>query len=151
MLWALAAAESSSPKPATTSSPPKPLCSKAGCPWDTLPYNCTSTQLQLTFRTTLHYSGVVNCGSLFVDIDLGAANDEHTYPEHAYYTPDMKFAPATPNKLYTCALQLRAVAPARARPSGHAVRINHRASCHATVAATFLGVPSTPVLRACSL
>ena len=86
---------------AQASAAPAPLCSKAGCPWDTLPYNCTSTQLLLTFRTTLHYSGVVNCGNLFVDIDLGAANDEHTYPEHAYYTPDVQFPPADPKKLYT--------------------------------------------------
>lgn len=73
------------------------LCG-ATCPWDTaaLPITCTDPKLNASFPRIVHYSGVVDCGNLFLDVDLGSAK---TY--QADLAPWIHYAKADPSKLYT--------------------------------------------------
>ena len=53
-----------------------PGCSFAtGCPWDELPFRCTTPALSVDYLGTPHYSGVVNCGNLFLEGDIGGGKN----------------------------------------------------------------------------
>jgi len=73
------------------------LCG-ASCPWDTaaLPVTCTDPKLRVAFGKVVHYSGIVECGNLFLDVDLGSA-----LQYQADRAPWVHFATADPKKLYT--------------------------------------------------
>jgi len=81
---------------ATASAAAAKLCNP-GCPWDPLTVGCTTPKLDLSFTKNIyHYSGVVECGNLFMDADLGAqAAVQYDY------APYVSFPTAKTGSLYT--------------------------------------------------
>lgn len=72
------------------------LCDPA-CPWDTgLTIGCTTPKLQASFTKITHYSGIIDCGNLFLDADLGSA--AHYQSD---YGPWVQFPTADDGKLYS--------------------------------------------------
>ena len=43
----------------------------SGCSWDKLPFKCTNPALSVDYTNVATYSGVVSCGNLFLEADIG--------------------------------------------------------------------------------
>eukprot|EP01079_Euglenida_sp_SAG-EU17-18_P008097 gene8097-7464_t len=44
---------------------------EGGCPWDKLSFSCSTPALNVLYSDVKHYTGVVSCGNLFLEQDIG--------------------------------------------------------------------------------